>query len=398
MPPDALASLSLATLAAALAPLAAARFPRQATPVIVVEVVLGMLAGPSGLGWIAPNPSLDLLALLGFALLMFVSGLEIDLGLLGRNPAAAAGPRRPSLWALGMVLATIALSMAAAWALWGRERPVAELLFLALLLSTTSVGTVVPTLKERAMTTDAFGQTLLACAVLAGLLTMLGLSIVGAWIGGGTLARSLLPLGFVVVAVAACVGLPRLARPGRLAAALATPDTPTVRGPMRAAFALLFGLAWLAHQLGAELVLAALAAGIAMGAAAPRGAPLRERVESAGFGLLIPMFFFSVGVGFDLPALLDSPRTLALLPALLAIAYLNKLLPLLALHRHYDWPTLLGGGLLLGARLSLIVAAAAIGRRLGVLDAALESAVILLALVTTLASPLLFNLLVPARR
>lgn len=397
MPPDALLSLAFATLAAALAPLIAAGLPRQAVPVIVVEILLGIVAGPSGLGWVTPNAALDLLALLGFAALMFVSGLELDPALLMRPGAPVGGPRLGRR-VVGMVLGTLAISLAGAWALWGGQRPAAELIFLALLLSTTSMGTVLPTLKEHALTTGAYGQMLLACAVLAGLVAMLGLSMVGAWIAGGSPVRGLLPLVFALALIGVGVLLPRLRRAAvwlALRDRLAPLDTPTLRWPLRAAFALLFGLALVAQALGTALGLAAFAAGLAVGALSARGSALRERVESAGFGLLIPMFFFAVGVGFDLRALLDSPRTLALLPALLAIAYLNKLLPLLALRRHYDWPQLLGGGLLLGARLSLIVAAAALGRRLGVLDAAFESAVILLALLTTLVSPMLFRLLVP---
>lgn len=384
--------------AAALAPLLAAWLPRRVLPVVIIEIVLGMLAGPSGFAFIAPNPTLELLGLLGFAALMFVSGIEIDLDLLTRNPGAVLGPRRPLAWSLAMVLATFALSVAGALLIWGVDRPIFELLFLALVLSTTSVAIVVPTLKERALTRNAFGQILLACAILADLLTMLGVSMLGASIAGGNLARSALPLLFLLLAALAAVFVYRLAGRASLVTLFARLDGPTSRLPMRAAFALLFALALLAQGFGAELVLAAFVAGIAVGSISPRGSGLRDRIESTGFGLLIPMFFFSVGVGFDLPALLASPETLSAMPALILVAYANKLVPMLSLWRYFAWREIFGGGVLLSARLSLIIAAAAIGARLGVIDAALNAAIILLAVFTCIVSPALFNLLLPAAR
>lgn len=405
-------TLAWLTGAAALAPLLAALQPRRLLPVIVIEIVLGIAVGPSGFGWFERNASLDLLAGFGFALLMFVSGIEIDLKLLVGQPLTPAlspegrgggcagvrdGPRRPLLWIVSIVFATFAMSLAGAWALWHDTRTPAELWFLSLVLSTTSVGIVVPTLKERAFSAGTFGQIILGCAILADVLTMLGVSVAAAWIAGGDVARSASPLLFVVAAALGCALLLRVARRTAVVALVRRLDTPTGRLPLRAAFALLFALALLAHGLGAELVLAAFVAGVAVGAISARGSRLREQIESTGFGLLIPMFFFAVGVGFDLPSLLASPATLAALPGLLVLAYANKVLPLLALRRFYAWPRLLGGGALLAARLSLIIAASAIGLRLGVLDAALNAAMILLALVTAVVSPLLFNLLEPAR-
>ena len=391
-----IATLAWVSAASALAPLVAAVLPRRLLPVVIVEIVLGMLAGTSGFAFVTPNAALELLGLVGFAALMFVSGIEIDLGILARNADSTGGPRRPLLMSVAMVLATFVLSSLGAALIWHGTRPIVELLFLALVLSTTSVAIVVPTLKERALTACAFGQIVLACAILADLLTMLGVSMLGASIAGGDVAKSALPLLFVAVAALVAGLVWHLARSPAFAALFARLDSPTSRLPMRAAFALLFALAWLAQGFGAELVLAAFVAGIAVGAISPRGSALRERIEASGFGFLIPMFFFSVGVGFDLPALLASPQTLAAMPALIALAYANKLVPMLPLARWFAWREVLGGGALLSARLSLVIAAAAIGARLGVIDAALNAAIILLAMFTCIISPALFNLLLPS--
>jgi Kef-type K+ transport system membrane component KefB len=225
---------------------------------------------------------------------------------------------------------------------------------------------------------------------------MLLVSVLAAWLSGGESARAWLPLAFLMLAAIAGVVIHRFARKGSMRDYMQRLDTPTGRMPLRAAFALMLVFALAAEQLGAELVLAAFLAGIIVGALVPRGAPVLAQLEALGFGFLIPMFFFSVGVGFDLPALLSSRETLIAMPALILLAYANKVLAVLPLRRFFPWREVLGGGMLLSARLSLIIAAAAIGMRLGVLDSALNSAMILLAIFTSLVSPVLFNLMAPA--
>ncbi len=387
-------TLAWVTAAAVVAPVIASIVPGRLVPIIVAEILLGVMLGQSGVGVILPNESLDVLGRLGFAMLMFVSGIEIDLDILVRRAPGAdkAGPARPLAWSVGIVLGTFALSVAGAWAIWGATRPLAHVLFLAVVLSTTSVGILVPTLKERGLTAVPFGQILLAVGILADFLTMLSVSVLSVWITGGSVASGVLPILFVVLVTGVGMIIVRLGRATRARALAGRLDTPTGRVPLRAAFALVFALAFLAEVLGAELVLAAFLAGIIVGRLVPRGATIRAQIDALGFGFLIPMFFFSVGVGFDLPALLSSAATVAALPALIVVAYVNKIVPVIPLRRYFGWNDVVGGGLLLSARLSLIIAAAAIGLRIGVLDPALNAAMILLAVFTSIVSPTLFNL------
>lgn len=394
MPDQLISTLAFVTAAAVLAPIVAALAPRRILPIIVAEILLGIVAGQSGLRLIESNPVLATMGTLGFAMLMFVSGLEINLKLLlpQRDGGARHGPDSPLAWSLGIVIGTFVLSVAGAYAIFGASRPFVHVLFLALVLSTTSVGIVVPTLKERGLMTGTYGQILLAGAILADLLTMLFISVLAAWMTGGNLTHSALPVVFVGITALAGWLIVRCARSPALRAYVDRLNTPTGRLPLRLAFAALFALALIAEHLGAELVLAAFLAGIIIGALVPKGAPVLAQVESTGFGLLIPVFFFSVGVGVDLPALAASPATLAALPALIVLAYANKIVPMLALRRHFSWNAAVSGGLLLSSRLSLIIAAAAIGTRLGVLDSALNSAMILLAVFTAIVSPVLFNI------
>lgn len=395
MPSNLVSTLAWVAAAAVLATMIAALLPRRLLPVIVAEILLGMMAGPSALGLIEPNEVLNVLSWLGFAMLMFVSGLEIDLKVLVARAGHGerSGPRHPLAWSVGIVAATFVLSVAGALAIFGSSLPVSHLLFIALILSTTSVGIVVPTLKERGLTAGTYGQIVLASAILADLLTMLFISVLATWIAGGNVAQSWLPALFVIVTAIGGMIIVRFARNPAVRAYVSRLNTPTGRLPLRGAFALLFVLAAVAEHMGAEFVLAAFLAGIIVGALVPRGAAVPLQLEFMGFGFLIPMFFFSVGVGFDLPALVASPQAVAALPALVVLAYANKILPVLALRRYFSWNEVVSGGVLLSARLSLIIAAAAIGLRLEVLDTALNSAMILLAVFTAIVSPVLFNVL-----
>jgi Trk K+ transport system NAD-binding subunit len=125
------------------------------------------------------------------------------------------------------------------------------------------------------------------------------------------------------------------------------------------------------------------------------GSDLRRKLDLFGYAFFIPIFFIMVGVRFDLAALLDSRQTLLLVPLLLVLAYCIKLIAALVFRIRFSWRETLAGGTLLSARLSLIIAISAIGLALGSIDAATNSAIILVAVVTSTASPLLFNRIAP---
>ena len=163
--------LLLVVLLAAIVPLALARFRR--IPVVVGEILAGIIVGPSVLGLVnGHEPTLDLLAEIGFAFLMFLSGLEIDFSILF---AVSKGSRKnePSSILLASLsfLLTLILALVIGFGLFSLGY-VSDPWMLTLILSTTSLGIVVPVLKENRMTTSRFGQTLLLAALLADFLTM----------------------------------------------------------------------------------------------------------------------------------------------------------------------------------------------------------------------------------
>lgn len=148
----------------------------------------------------------------------------------------------------------------------------------------------------------------------------------------------------------------------------------------------------MAEALGVEVILGAFLAGAILSVGS-RGqeSPLREKLDAIGYGFFIPIFFIMAGARFDLRALLVTPQALILVAILILAAYLIKLVPAVVFRGLFSWRETIAGGILLSSRLSLIIAAAAIALDLGMISTSTNSAVILVAIVTCTASPILFN-------
>jgi Trk K+ transport system NAD-binding subunit len=152
----------------------------------------------------------------------------------------------------------------------------------------------------------------------------------------------------------------------------------------------------LAEGLGIEYILGAFLAGVIVSSlSGGEVTVLQEKLDAFGYGFFIPIFFVMVGVGFDLRALLGSREALILVPLLVGMSYAVKLVPALILRLRFTWRETIAAGMLVSSRLSLIVAAAAIGLDLGVITDAVNSAIILIAVITCTVSPIVFSWLMP---
>jgi Kef-type K+ transport system membrane component KefB len=148
----------------------------------------------------------------------------------------------------------------------------------------------------------------------------------------------------------------------------------------------------LSQWVGAEIILGAFLAGAAISLISHQESrTLESKLSAIGFGFLIPIFFIHTGASFDLEKITDTPRGLMLVPILIVSAYAVKMLPALLYARVYDLRAALAAGVLLSSRLSLIIAAAAIGVRVGAVSEAVATAVILVAVFTCTLSPTLFG-------
>lgn len=370
-------SLMLVTLAAALLP-GLGRMLRL--PGVVLEIGFGMLLGKSVLDLTFTGQWLPFLAQLGFLLLMFQAGMEIDVATLRRQ---RTGQLLFQLLVFGL---TLLLSFLAAQ-LMGRGA------YLTLVLTTTSLGLVMPTLKETGLNKKPLGQSILIAATLADFLTLFGITFFLLWNQYGMSWRFLLPLplfaGFVL-----------LLKIGRLwawwhphtAGRLLYDQDPQEMG-VRISLALLFLFMALSELVHLEPVLGAFMGGALLAVLFREKAPLESKLSSIGYGFLIPLFFINVGMNFDLTSVLTPSRIMFTLE-LLAYALAVKIAPgLLFRTQGVSLRDAVSVGVLLSARLSLIIVAATIGLDLGLITPEFKDSVILLAVVTCLVGPSLFKMM-----
>lgn len=385
--------LLLVVFLAFLVPILLARFRR--IPVVVGEIVAGILIGPSVLGLVhAEEPTLELLAEIGFAFLMFLSGLEIDFSILFAASRPGQDKKKSPILLAGLsFLITVILAAGIGFWLTGAGF-VRDPWMMTLILSTTSLGIVVPVLKEKKISSSGLGQTILLSALLADFLTMFLITVYIAIRSTG-LSLNILLIGilFVPVVLLYQLGQQQLRRPivRRLMEELADA---TSQIKVRGAFALMIAFVVLAELIGAELILGAFLGGVlASLISEPNDEKIRYKLDAIGFGFFVPLFFVYVGVRFDLQAFLTNPDAWVLLPILLVAAFAIKILSTFVFRFAYSWRETLSSGMLLSARLSLIIAASAIGVRFGAITESTNAAIILIAALTATFAPLGFNTL-----
>lgn len=391
-------SLLLITALAAFVPLLASRFKKFRVPIVVGEILAGMIVGKSGFNLIEPSPALEFLTIFGFTYLMFISGLEVDFGVLVSNAGKKSNGRvleNPLLLGLAVFGVTILVAFATAEGLMITGF-IEEPFIIALILSTTSLGIVVPVLKERGLMPTRYGQALLMSALVADFGTLVLITIDVTIISRGLTFEVLLVLLLLVAfAVAVQVGKWVAAIPG-LPRLIDELSHATAQIKVRGAVALMVAFIVLSEWLGSEVILGAFLAGAAISLLTGRaGSDLHHKMDTIGFGFFIPIFFIMVGVQFDLPALLSSPQGLLLVPVLLTVAYLIKFTSALLFRFNFGWRKTFAAGGLLSARLSLIIAASAIALDLGIIDEAINADFILIAILTCTISPLIFNRILP---
>lgn len=390
--------LLVVTVLGVVVPLLLQKLPGVTIPIVVGEIAAGMLVGPSGMNLIHDQNSwLNFLKFFGFAYLMFLSGLEIEFSSLmavKEKPPASfwsfllANPLRAGLLVFAL---TIVCSAAAAH--WIVSMNLArDLVLMTLILSTTSLGVVMPVLKERRLSFTPLGQHILVTAGVGDFATVLLVSTyVTLYTSGVTFE-----IFFVLILLALTFLVYRLAHLSRLHLPLESLMTElshaTAQLDVRAALALAVIFIALAQGLGVELILGAFLAGAIVSLlSADHGSTLRPKLNALGYGFFIPIFFIMVGVDFNLEALGTGPQGYLLVPLLVLVAFLVKIVSALAYKPMFSWREVLAIGCITSARLSLIIAVSEIGLGLGAITETMNSAIILVAIVTVVTAPLLFN-------
>ncbi|HKH64798.1 MAG TPA: cation:proton antiporter [Solirubrobacterales bacterium] len=306
---------------AAIAAITVAFVPKRfAPPVVVLELILGIVIGPELLDLAHSDDFVNFFADLGLGMLFFFAGYEIDFERIKGKPM--------KLGALGW-----ALSVAIAYGLGGllaMAGVVVSFLYTGSALATTAIGTLIPILRDNGELKTRFGTYLLAAGGAGEfgpiLLVTLVLSTTNPFHEAAIL------LAFVALAIALAVvsvryawrGWPALERTFEASSQLA----------VRVTVVLIFGLVLLAGQLGLDILLGGFVAGM-ITRLALKGHELQvfeSKLTAVGFGFFVPFFFITSGIEFNLAAL-GSAEAIAKLFLFLGLFLVVRGTPAMLLYR-----------------------------------------------------------------
>lgn len=378
----------LVPVLAVLAPLIARAFePWVRVPFIVFELILGIVVGPSLLGWVHPSDVLEFLADFGLAVLFFVAGSEIDFRAIKGRPLT----RSTLAWVV-----SIGLGLGLGWLI----APGDGAIIVAIALSSTSLGMILPILRDARELPRPFGRAAIALGAvgefgpLVAITLFLGVRDIG--IESIVLALFVVTSG-VALFLAIRLPIPRLQR--FIEASLHTSGQFAVR-IMVLTIALLVTLSLL---LELDMLLGAFTAGVIWKLVISHAdAPVRNQVESKiegiAFGLLVPIFFIYTGVMFDLKELTSDLGTLVLLPLFAVLLLVTRGMPAqIAAPAGSSIRDRAALGLFTATGLPIIAAVTAIGVEQQVMSGGLAAALVGAGMLSALLYPLAAMMIRPAR-
>lgn len=374
-------TLVLIPTIAVAAPLLVRTFRRWiAIPLVVFEIVLGLILGPAILGWIVPDALATFFSDFGLAMLFFLAGMEIDFRTIRGRPLSRA--------AIGWVI-----SLAAGFGLAALAAPhLSAAAFVAIALTSTALGTIMPVLRDSGDLRTPFGVAVMALGAVGEFGPLLAISLFLS--GRSPLVAALVLIAFAVIAGAA---IWYAARGGgrRLHRIIGTTMHTSGQFGVRLVVLVLVALVALSIVLDLDMLLGAFTAGV-LYRLLLSGAPERDveviegKVEALGYGFLVPIFFIYTGVTFDLEALFASGRTLALVPIFLVLLLLVRGLPsMLAAPPGASRVDLAATALFGATGLPIIVAVTAIGVEAGDITSGTAAALVGAGMLSVLLFPLI---------
>jgi Kef-type K+ transport system membrane component KefB len=375
-------NLLIVVAVAFAAPLLLGFFPGVKLPSVVLEIIAGILIGPSVLGIVHVDEAISVIALLGLAFLLFLAGLEIEFARL-----------RGQVLRLTLMGFAISFAIAVVVALGLKATGLIETpLLIAIILCATSLGVLIPVLKDAGEITSTFGQLIVAAGTIADFGAVILLSIF--FSGEGGVGATLLLIGsLVLLALVVFIAVKSAERSSLLRQDLVRLQDTTAQIRVRGAVVLLVGFAAIADSLGLESILGAFIAGAILSLLdkdeAMTHPEFRRKLEAVGFGIFIPVFFVTSGVNYDLDALLSSASNVLMVPIFLAALLAARGLPALIYRRLLGARQTMIAGLMQATSLPFIVAAVAIGEDLDLIDAAEGAALIGAGLLSVLLFPVI---------
>ena len=381
MPAVSFGGLLVVAVVAVCAPLLVGLVRWIRLPAVVLEIVAGIVLGPSALGWVKVDLPIQILAVVGLAFLLFLAGLEIDVAGLRGAVLRKAGVGFGLTLALGVV-AGLAFHAAGV---------VKSPLLIAVALSATSLGLVVPVLKDAGQVEKPLGQLTIAGSSVADFGAIVLLSLLFSEMAA-SVGSTLTLLGlFAVLALVAGLALARFEHSVRLDAVLVRLQDTTAEIRVRLAVLLLIGFVALAEHLGLETILGAFMAGAILNLVdkdTMSHPHFRLKLEAIGYGFVVPVFFITSGLRFDLDALLASPSAVVKVPLFLLALLVVRGVPAALYAPEVGRRGAVAAGLLQATSLPFLVTATQIGVALGELRPDTAAALVSAGLLSVVIFPL----------
>jgi Kef-type K+ transport system membrane component KefB len=368
-------TLAAVAAVALLAALVVGFFPRLPVPQVVLLLAGGVVIGPDVLGVGAPA-DVRVLADVGLGFVFLLAGYEIDLRLFRED----AGRRALVSWAVSFGLAAGVVAVLSAAGVVEAFLPV------ALALTTTALGTLLPVLREEGLLHGRLGRYLLAAG---GVGEMLPVLVIAVFLGSQGRASALIALGGVA-ALASLLGLLRhgVREGSRLAAVVRAGQHETAQITLRGTILLLLSLVAVTDRFHLDAVLGAFLAGIVLrrwvGAAAPA---LESKLDAVGYGFFVPLFFVYSGMTLDLSAIAGAPLLLVLFLVLMLVVRGGPVL--LVYRRALPWRERCQTALVSATALPVLVALTEIAVRSGTMTSQDAAALVGAGMVTVLVLPAL---------
>jgi Kef-type K+ transport system membrane component KefB len=368
-------------VAAFAAPLAARAIPRRLVPPVVLEVLAGIAIGPQGLGLVHPTDGVYTLYLLGFGFLLFLAGQEIEVRRF-RGPTFR-------LTAASFVIGLV-ISVPVAFIL-RLIAPSADVRLMALAMTASSLGVIVPVLRDANEINTDFGQLAVMAGSVGEFAALLLLTILFSADPQPTWEQVAYVAALGAAAVIGAIALRRGWRSPWLRRNLLATDQTTAQLRVRGAFVILLAFAAIAHEFGVDSLLGAFVAGVVLNIADSDDRPTQERyrgkLNAIGYGFLVPVFFIVTGVQFDVKSLFASASSLALLPALVVGIIIVRAAPAVIYRRQVGARPAAAAGFLQATTLTFPVVVAEVGRSLSLLSSATAAALVGAALLSVLIFP-----------